>query len=114
MTLQLILIPEVLMQKHEQGMMVLRISSMIDPEKITSIRAISLPGELKGADGEPLPKAGTAVRLRADQVLVDLSDEEFLKLLEALLGRNVLMNMKIQETVIEEEDIPTIKFPGKD
>jgi len=115
--LHFVMVPEVLIQKHEQGAMIARISSMLNPEKITSVRAISLPGELKGPDGQPLPKAATEVRLGADRVLVDLSDAEFLN----LVGISVDLKLSPEENFEEDTSKPNccslslhpIKFPGK-
>lgn len=113
--LHFVMVPEVLIQKHEQGAMIARISSMLNPEKITSVRAISLPGELKGPDGQPLPKAATEVRLGADRVLVDLSDAEFLKLVGISIDFQQASYHKVSSEAHFDEDDgnSTIKFPGK-
>ena len=134
--MKLISVPEVLIQQHGQGVMVARITALLDPEKITSIRAVSLPGELKGADGNSIPKAGTEVRLGADRILVDLCDVDFLGLLpgevvfdvnekianfEALEGTKLVVNVdgevvekgSSKDDRADDGEVKTIKFPGK-
>jgi len=120
--MRLISVPEMMIRQQGQEVVVGRMTSVINADLITSIRAVGLPGDLKGADGNPIPKPGTQVQLGADRVLVELCDSEFFNLLDVAsrtdTGGCVLHvpEQKIVEKdleVTQQEEGTIIKFPGK-
>lgn len=117
--LKTIEVEETIIAQKSNGISIGHMNTVIFIDKITSLRSVQLPSNIKHNDGSPALTVGTAIGLTGEQVLVAKPMEEVKKLLGCYdvnsLYKNI--NTDVQREKIdrldENSDSKIIKFPEK-
>lgn len=107
----------VLIQEINGHILIKRIKVPINPDHVSAVTPFSIPSNLNGPDGKPVPKGGCLINLGPQEILVDAEMDEVLSRLGILVAKeDKRENQKSSDSGSGEnqEDKPTIiKFEGK-